>query len=373
MDAAALVTALGLSLKKNEAQIPQTVQPATWTSFMKGCLLDLAETHRMHVCAEGLGRMPGRNVDPGRHLAAEFLFDFTVYKKADWEAWSLPSIIIEHENQWTETAFLQDFWKLLIGHAPLRVMFGYARRASDVDSRVRALFAHERTSRWTYPLGTEDLVLLRCPERGGMPWPDWRIVYRPAGGSWNDLKVQTLDGVSLAPRAADRAAAARAELRRSQAPRASRDDSRTPRPERWSRSSFMKYVRDNGVGGHEDAFMWLIDLCERFGQPARWGAGRKDPTLQLRAGKGAGRILLNLYGGGTVVVRLDNVCALLDKPAANELRAVLNRIPGIAIAANNYRSPNLDVALFTKPEPRRKFTRAIEAVVEAVRAKTSSR
>jgi len=198
MDATAFLSALSRSFKKNRAQLPAAVQPATWTLFMQRCLLALAEDHGMHVCAQGLGRRSGLHVDPNQHKAAESLFDFTLFKPADWEAWSLPSVIIEHENQWTEQAFLQDFWKLLVGYAPLRVMFGYAGSVADVDARVRALLTHEVQSRWSYPADVEDLVLLRSPV---MPWPEWRILYRPAFGAWNDLKVLGLDGapLSLAP------------------------------------------------------------------------------------------------------------------------------------------------------------------------------
>ena len=148
----------------------------------------------MHACSQGLGKLPGRKLDPSRHLPTEFLFDITIYKASDWEDWSLPSIIIEHENEWTERAFFQDFWKLLLGNANLRVMFGYARTAKDVDERAAALLRHEAKSSWSYPESVEDLVLLRCPSDGGMPWPEWRLLHRPKTEGWRPAKTVSLDG-----------------------------------------------------------------------------------------------------------------------------------------------------------------------------------
>jgi len=55
------------------------------------------------------------------HWRREYLFDFTLYP--EWKDYSLPSLIIEHENQWSDGTFMLDFWKLMMGLAPLRVMF----------------------------------------------------------------------------------------------------------------------------------------------------------------------------------------------------------------------------------------------------------
>jgi hypothetical protein len=193
MDSSAFLTALSKALKKNQGMLPGEVRAGTWTRFMQGCLIDLADASKMHVCARGLGRLPSGKVDEDRHMSKEFLYDFTMYANDDWEPWSLPSIIIEHENLWTPVAFFQDFWKLLVGFAPLRVMFGYSGTADGVADLVNKIGAHEAESCWAYPAATEDLVLLRCPD-GGMPWPTWKVIHRPAGKGWTSPADVKLDG-----------------------------------------------------------------------------------------------------------------------------------------------------------------------------------
>lgn len=194
MNAATFASALGVALKRNDSRRPSNGQPASWTLFMKGCLLDLAEANKMHMCAEGIGRIPSVRVDPGRHMSKEFLFDCTLYAEKDWEAWSLPTVVIEHENEWSEPAFFQDFWKILIAHAPLRVMFGYAKKREGVERLSAAIREHAVKSGWWYPSNVEDIVFLRSPENGGMPWPMWRIVYRRASSKdWKDFGDQPLD------------------------------------------------------------------------------------------------------------------------------------------------------------------------------------
>lgn len=162
-----------------------------WTRFMTARLLELADSKQLHVCGRNLGTRTACGAED-RHLAREFMFDFTLYADADWTEWGLPSIIIEHENHWSQAAFLQDFWKLLVGYAPLRVMFGYAKEQDGVDALVSVVLGHAKASRWRYPPVTEDLVLLRCPE---MAWPTWRVLRRDAGSeAWRDSGNVLLSG-----------------------------------------------------------------------------------------------------------------------------------------------------------------------------------
>jgi hypothetical protein len=78
---------------------------------------------------------------------------------ADWET---PALILEHENAWDQGAFLVDFWKLLLGYAPVRVMIGYSRDARDHEpwvARVNAILADHREE-IRLPDRVEDLILL---------------------------------------------------------------------------------------------------------------------------------------------------------------------------------------------------------------------
>ena len=148
-------------------------------------------------------------------LGEEFLFRGVllpkmkgVFGKYDWVAlavlfglyhlhkpWSLPSIIVEHENYWSQAAFFQDFWKLLAGYAPLRVMIGYAGSPTGIDALTRAVMQHAVSSRWRYPPQTEDLVLLRSPT---MAWPTWRVLRRDAeSNSWKDSGTLLSDAVTV--------------------------------------------------------------------------------------------------------------------------------------------------------------------------------
>ena len=167
---------------------PADLTPGNWTYYMTGRLLALANSASAHVCSRTLGQIPA--VGQGQHESQEYLFDFTLYEKNDWRHWSLPSVIIEHENQWSEREFLVDFWKVLVGFAPLRVMFGYTKERSGTAGLANTIDSHASTSRWRYPVDVEDLVLLRAPE---MTWPHWTVLYRANGKAW-----ATHDEVDLA-------------------------------------------------------------------------------------------------------------------------------------------------------------------------------
>lgn len=187
MDAKRFLEALGAAM--HGAGNPRwNGSPAQWTLYMLSRLLDAANANSLHMCARGIGR------GNGHHMAQEFLFDITMYDQVRWVDWGQPSIIIEHENLWSDESFYADFWKLLVGFAPLRVMFGYANNEADVRTRAANLSQKGAASGWTYPSGVEDLVVLRSPD---MNWPDWVVVHRPDGRGWSAPKVVTLDGSAV--------------------------------------------------------------------------------------------------------------------------------------------------------------------------------
>ncbi|WP_394825705.1 hypothetical protein [Pendulispora albinea] len=153
---------------------PHPPGPADWTLYMTMRFRDLAERVEAHLCSSTLGKLAGN--DPQIHEPHEYLFDFTLF--TDWMNYSLPAVIIEHENKWNEKAFMLDFWKLMLGHAPLRVMFGYASTAAGADKLVTRLEQHATDSAWAAPTDIEDLVLIG---HGDMDYiDDWRVVLRRA-------------------------------------------------------------------------------------------------------------------------------------------------------------------------------------------------
>ena len=155
---------------------------ADWTFYITSRLRDLAARADAHLCASTLGVLVGK--ERQEHQRREYVFDFTIF--TEWNDYSLPAVVIEHENQWTEAAFMFDMWKLMIGHAPLRVMFGYANTPAAADHLIARLREHAHQSSWTAPSGVEDLVLVG---HGGMdPIKDWRVVRRH-GVEWRLVSV----------------------------------------------------------------------------------------------------------------------------------------------------------------------------------------
>ncbi len=193
MNASTFLDAFFAALKKNARLPPATENASDWTSFMTNCLCTLADETKMHLCGRRIPKSRAcRSNDPVRHMPNEFHYDFTLYADGNWNWCSLPSVIIEHENQWSQHAFFQDFWKILAGFAPLRVMFGYAKDKDHVETLAASIRQKAHDDAWQYPAESEDLVLLRCPIKGGMDWPKWRVLHRPRGGSWKTPTDQVL-------------------------------------------------------------------------------------------------------------------------------------------------------------------------------------
>ena len=126
---------------------------------MSTILFDVARKAGLGVCSTHGGNAPAdwKSATKKRGWAREFLFDFTMYR--DWRDFSQPEVILEHENVWHVDAFMRDFWKLMFGYAPLRVMIGYRRDAAD-GAYLKAIRQHASARGWRYPPGVEDLVLI---------------------------------------------------------------------------------------------------------------------------------------------------------------------------------------------------------------------
>lgn len=131
-----------------------------WTEFMTRVLLRTSNRLKLGLCSQYL---PVEQVDwakasKERGLRREYLFDFTMFK--GWSGYELPRVVVEHENLYSKAEFLLDFWKLMLGFAPLRVMFGYTRRENQVLKRWNDVEGLSRTRDWVYPAESSDLVLI---------------------------------------------------------------------------------------------------------------------------------------------------------------------------------------------------------------------
>jgi len=134
------------------------------TKFMSKILHQMVEQADMgcccmywdaHASAAGQG---WKNATKEQGLEIEHLFDFTWFKT--WVPYEQPAVIIEHENNGSKDAFLKDLWKILVGFAPLRVMIGYAGRSDLWKSYLDDMNNLSSKAQWSYPVGSEDLVLV---------------------------------------------------------------------------------------------------------------------------------------------------------------------------------------------------------------------
>ncbi len=134
---------------------------ANSTRYMTDRLVDVATALGLSVCARTLSSpVPGDLP----HERREYLFDVTMYP--EWEPYSLPDVLVEHENSHRREAFLYDFWKLMMGYAPLRVMIGYARTKSEAE----ALASEVESLKMRVADDTEDLVMIGHRNMGPLDW-----------------------------------------------------------------------------------------------------------------------------------------------------------------------------------------------------------
>ncbi|HZF50164.1 MAG TPA: hypothetical protein VE093_16005 [Polyangiaceae bacterium] len=131
---------------------------AAWTGFVFSALARAAADCGMVSCAARHATAASR-AEPW--ALREHLFDVTWFRH-DCTDWDTPFLILEHENAWDRRAFLVDFWKLLVGYAPVRVMIGYSRRAFDHDpwiSEVNEILSSKHSG-VRLPDGVDDVILL---------------------------------------------------------------------------------------------------------------------------------------------------------------------------------------------------------------------
>ncbi|MBZ4395346.1 hypothetical protein OWM54_19370 [Myxococcus sp. MISCRS1] len=159
-----------------------------WSQFMAARLVEAARELKLGVCATGSGA-PSEWSKTTLHsgYAREFLFDYTMFR--DWDSYTQPEVILEHENAWSVDAFMEDFWKLMVGYAPLRVMIGYCQNLERTAEYVTAIRKSASEGNWRYPPGVEDLVLIG---HGRMTPRGFKVVNRRAESQewveWPDLE-----------------------------------------------------------------------------------------------------------------------------------------------------------------------------------------
>ncbi len=164
---------------------------ATWTLFVFRALFDAAKDCGMMASAS---KDVERTSQAARWQRREYLFDVTWYR-GEGGPWEIPSVLLEHENLWHRDAFLADFWKLLLGLAPLRVMIGYAANASLRDSWVDAInemLSVDANNGFRPPADVDDLILIG--HKGMLP--TGYAVYQRDGRVFVRV-AETLDGFAM--------------------------------------------------------------------------------------------------------------------------------------------------------------------------------
>jgi hypothetical protein len=153
---------------------PQVIADGKWTAYITHVLHKVARRADLGCCCRStehpssLKKMTKQNGE--RH---EYIYDFTWYRT--WHSYELPAVIIEHENKLDINEFMADFWKLMFGYAPLRIMICYTM-ADQWQWYIDTIHYYAREANWHYPGNVEDLVLIG---RYYMMDPrQYRVIYR---------------------------------------------------------------------------------------------------------------------------------------------------------------------------------------------------
>ncbi|WP_145749713.1 hypothetical protein [Nitrospirillum amazonense] len=114
-------------LQKATFDCPPTGLGATWTTSMDRIFDHIAKAAKMRIRSRRIGGEIGR-------------IDYAFVKSES----SHPriEIAVEHENYWSSKESLRDFHKLCTVLSPLRVMFCYRSRESQVQSSIQDLINH---------------------------------------------------------------------------------------------------------------------------------------------------------------------------------------------------------------------------------------
>lgn len=165
-------------------ELSANITAGQWTAFITRVLHTVARRADLGCCCRS-GEHPaspeGDTLRTGARV--EYLFDFTWFNH--WTRYALPVVIIEHENEPDVTKFMNDFWKLMFGYAPLRVMIGYACR-QNWQQYLATISEQAQLAQWQYPTNVEDLVLIgkydAIEPRG------YRVIYRrPRTRTFRDI------------------------------------------------------------------------------------------------------------------------------------------------------------------------------------------
>lgn len=140
---------------------PVTGGAKGWTRYMTKLLhLTASQCGLICCCKQGA---KGEHLEIfGEHSGCkerEYLFDLTWYP-GDIGVHEQPLVLIEQENSYSLQEFQLDFWKTMLGLAPLRVMIGYTKTKTERQSRVEWINHSADKYCWKYPDSSEDLLLL---------------------------------------------------------------------------------------------------------------------------------------------------------------------------------------------------------------------
>lgn len=148
-------------LKESEARQERVNQGISEWSEHAWDVLHAMRAHCDLYCACARGDHP---VDRGEKR--EWMWDLTWFAPGVTKQFVQPLTIIEHENSHADDSFLNDFWKVMMAVAPLRVMIGYTGSGAELLDRRKQRIA-AAIEGWTFPSGTTDLVFVK---RFGGPW-----------------------------------------------------------------------------------------------------------------------------------------------------------------------------------------------------------
>lgn len=151
----------------------------SWTHYMTRMLHLTAKAGSL-VCCCHQGNITAHEEIFGAESGCEYreyLFDLTWYSNNNGY-YEQPAVIIEQENHYDPSEFRLDFWKLMVGYAPLRVMVGYTKTQAECSDRIDWLNQAVNENQWNFPPQTEDLVLVgyQAMEHG-----DFLVAHRPVG------------------------------------------------------------------------------------------------------------------------------------------------------------------------------------------------
>lgn len=96
---------------------------------------------------------------------------------------SPPSVIIEHENAWSEKETQKDFWKLCLYAIPLRVMFGYQSSSKGAKNVGESLIQFYNENGLRQAEFSETLLIMGWDQdTKNRKWHSWTL--KGKGNSW---------------------------------------------------------------------------------------------------------------------------------------------------------------------------------------------